>query len=187
MALFILCVILAGALVLIPLGLPGTWVMVAAALGYRLLLPLGGIGVATVVGIAIVAQTLYAATVERLPEYATLAAMGAPNRYLNRIVLRQGLISGFLGYGIGIGAAAIAVRAAADSTASLVLPWELVIVVGMVALAMSFRGIGVMVVLLAVTVANKGLGVSAVVLYALAYSLTLGISLLEYFTSEKMT
>ena len=55
MALFILCVILAGALVLIPLGLPGTWVMVAAALGYRLLLPLGGIGVATVVGIAIVA------------------------------------------------------------------------------------------------------------------------------------
>jgi hypothetical protein len=58
---------------------------------------------------------------------------------------------------------------------------------GMVALAMSFRGIGVMVVLLAVTVANKGLGVSAVVLYALAYSLTLGISLLEYFTSEKMT
>lgn len=57
---------------------------------------------------------------------------------------------------------------------------------GMVALAMSFRGIGVMVVLLAVTVANKGLGVSAVVLYALAYSLTLGVSLLEYFGSEKM-
>ena len=57
---------------------------------------------------------------------------------------------------------------------------------GMVALAMSFRGIGVMVVLLAVTVANKGLGVSAVALYALAYSLTLGISLLEYFTSDKI-
>ena len=57
---------------------------------------------------------------------------------------------------------------------------------GMVALAMSFRGIGVMVVLLAVTVANKGLGVSAVVLYALAYSLTLGVSLLEYFGSEKI-
>ena len=95
-----------------------------------------GAGLGVVVGIAIVAQTLYAATVERLPEYATLAAMGAPNRYLNRIVLRQGLISGFLGYGIGISAAAIAVRAAADSTASLVLPWELVIVVGMVALAM---------------------------------------------------
>jgi hypothetical protein len=57
---------------------------------------------------------------------------------------------------------------------------------GMVALAMSFRGIGVMVVLLAVTVANKSLGVSAVALYALAYSLTLGVSLLEYFASEKI-
>jgi hypothetical protein len=54
---------------------------------------------------------------------------------------------------------------------------------GMVALAMSFRGIGVMVVLLAVTVANKGLGVPAVILYALAYSLSLGVSLLEYFTA----
>jgi len=57
---------------------------------------------------------------------------------------------------------------------------------GMVAIAMSFRGIGVMVVLLAVTVANRSLGISAVVLYALAYSLTLAISLAEYFGSEKI-
>ena len=57
---------------------------------------------------------------------------------------------------------------------------------GMVALAMSFRGIGVMVVLLAVTVANKSLGVSAVAVYALAYTLGLGVSLLEYFGSEKL-
>jgi len=57
---------------------------------------------------------------------------------------------------------------------------------GMVAVAMSFRGIGVMVVLLAVTVANKGLGISAVALYALAYTLTLAVSLLEYFGSEKI-
>ena len=54
---------------------------------------------------------------------------------------------------------------------------------GMVALAMSFRGIGVMVVLLAITVADKGIGISAVVVYALAYSLTLGVSLVEYFGS----
>jgi hypothetical protein len=54
---------------------------------------------------------------------------------------------------------------------------------GMVAVAMSFRGIGVMAVLLAVTLANRGLGVSAVALYALAYSLTLAISLLEYFSA----
>jgi hypothetical protein len=57
---------------------------------------------------------------------------------------------------------------------------------GMVAVAMAFRGIGVMVVLLVVTVANKSLGISAVALYALAYTLTLAVSLLEYFGSEKI-
>ena len=57
---------------------------------------------------------------------------------------------------------------------------------GMVAVAMSFRGIGVMVVLAAVTVANRSVGIGAVAVYALAYSLTLAISLLEYFTSEKV-
>jgi hypothetical protein len=55
---------------------------------------------------------------------------------------------------------------------------------GLVALAMSFRGIGVMIALLAVTVADKSVGISAVVVYALAYSLSLGVSLLEYFTGE---
>jgi hypothetical protein len=52
---------------------------------------------------------------------------------------------------------------------------------GMVAVAMSFRGIAVMVVLLAVTVADKSVGIPAVALYALAYTLTLGVSLVEYF------
>ena len=73
------------------------WLMTTGA---GLALVVGG-GLGIVVGIAIVAQTLYAATIERLPEYATLVAMGAPNRYLNRIVLRQGLISGVIGYLIG--------------------------------------------------------------------------------------
>jgi putative ABC transport system permease protein len=108
------------------------WLLTTGA-GLALLV---GAGLGVVVGIAIVAQTLYAATVERLPEYATLAAIGAPNRYLNQIVLRQGLISGLVGYGIGITVAAVTVRAAASSTASLVLPWQLVIVVGIVAITM---------------------------------------------------
>jgi hypothetical protein len=54
---------------------------------------------------------------------------------------------------------------------------------GAVAVAMAFRGIGVMVVLLAVTVANKELGIAAVAVYALAYTLSLGVSLVEYFSA----
>ncbi|MBV8257992.1 MAG: hypothetical protein JOZ56_08205 [Actinobacteria bacterium] len=57
---------------------------------------------------------------------------------------------------------------------------------GVVALAHSFRGIGVMIALLAVTVANKHVGIAAVAVYALAYTLSLAVSLLEYFSGEKL-
>lgn len=108
------------------------WLLTTGA-GLALLV---GAGLGIVVGIAIVAQTLYAATVERLSEFATLVAMGAPNGYLNQIVLRQGLISGAAGYIIGIAIAAVVVHAATYSTASIVLPWELAAIVGLVALTM---------------------------------------------------
>ena len=55
-----------------------------------------------IVGITIVAQTLYAATLERLAEYATLSAMGAPGRYLHAIVIKQALIGGGIGCGCGL-------------------------------------------------------------------------------------
>jgi hypothetical protein len=58
---------------------------------------------------------------------------------------------------------------------------------GIVAVAMAFRGIGVMIVLLAVTVAERDIGISAVIVYLLAYTLSLGVSLVEYFTGEPRT
>jgi hypothetical protein len=57
---------------------------------------------------------------------------------------------------------------------------------GLVALAHSFRGIGVMIALLAVTVANKPVGIAAVAVYGLAYTVSLAVSLLEYFSGEKL-
>jgi putative ABC transport system permease protein len=95
-----------------------------------------GAALGVVVGIIIVAQTLYAATVERLPEYATLLAIGAPNRYLNRIILAQALISGILGLAIGLVAARVVVIVAANSSFALILPWRLAVAVGGVTLAM---------------------------------------------------
>jgi hypothetical protein len=56
---------------------------------------------------------------------------------------------------------------------------------GVVALAHSFRGIGVMVVLIAVTLGDRHVGIAALAVYALAYSLSLGVSLVEYFSGEK--
>jgi hypothetical protein len=52
---------------------------------------------------------------------------------------------------------------------------------GIAGVAMTFRSIGVMVVLIAVTLANRSLGVPAAGLYVLAYSVELAVSLVSYF------
>lgn len=54
MSVIILIVVLVGAMMLIPLGLPGTWVMVGAALVYDIAVQ-GGIGTVTVAGTAVLA------------------------------------------------------------------------------------------------------------------------------------
>lgn len=55
MAVVILILVLFGALLLIPLGLPGTWVMVGAALVFRLAVRGAGVGLATVAVVAVLA------------------------------------------------------------------------------------------------------------------------------------
>ena len=60
MAALLLALILALSLFIIPLGLPGTWVMLAAGVGYSLLIP-GSIGLVTLViitAIALAAEVL---------------------------------------------------------------------------------------------------------------------------------
>jgi uncharacterized protein YqgC (DUF456 family) len=54
MEMLILVAVLLLGLIMIPFGLPGTWIMAAGALGYSLLVP-GSIGIVTVVVVAIMA------------------------------------------------------------------------------------------------------------------------------------
>ena len=54
MAVILLCLILLVSLFIIPLGLPGTWVMLAAGVGYSILVP-NSIGWVTLVGITTIA------------------------------------------------------------------------------------------------------------------------------------
>lgn len=55
-----------------------------------------------VVGMVIVAQTLYATTMDHLQEFATLKAMGAPDSYINRVLFVQAGISAVIGYALGM-------------------------------------------------------------------------------------
>ncbi len=56
---------------------------------------------------------------------------------------------------------------------------------GMRGIGMTFRGIGIMVVLIAVTVADQAVGVTAAITYVSAYSVELAASLVLYFSGSR--
>lgn len=89
-----------------------------------------------VVGIVVVAQTLYAATIDRLPEYATLKAMGAPSSYLYRIIVTQAGIGAIVGYSIGISIVSGLVLASRQASAAPALPFSLAVWLGILTLGM---------------------------------------------------
>ncbi len=93
---------------------------------------ISGAVLALFVGVVIAAQTLYASTMDRLPEYATIRAMGGPRRYLYAIVIKQALIGGFLGYLVGISITLVLVYLGRDSSASPEMTWWLALAIGIV-------------------------------------------------------
>lgn len=91
---------------------------------------------ALLVGAVIVAQTLYASTMDRLPEYATIRAMGGPRSYLYKIVVKQAVIGGLLGYLVGITVVLLLAYLARNSSARPEVPWWLALAIGMTAVFM---------------------------------------------------
>jgi putative ABC transport system permease protein len=84
-------------------------------------------GLGMLVGVVVVAQTIYAATVDHLKEYGTLKAIGAANRYIYRVITQQALASAAVGYGVGIGMALAVSAASLQGTTAILLPWPLVL------------------------------------------------------------
>ena len=92
----------------------GITVLVAAAL-------------AIIVGIVIVAQTIYSATVDHIREYGTLKAMGATNFYLYKIIITQAIVSGLISFVIGISASLVISRISYEGTLAIIINWQLVL------------------------------------------------------------
>ena len=88
------------------------------------------------VGSVIVAQVLYATTVDHLTEFGTLSAMGAPRDFIYKVILGQAAISATLGHVPGIALALLLAEASALSAAVVLVPWELAIGLYGVTLAM---------------------------------------------------
>jgi putative ABC transport system permease protein len=79
------------------------------------------------VGIVVVSQTLYATTVDHLPEFGTLRAIGASNRYIYGVIIRQAVMSALAGYAVGLVVSLGIVRAAHSAGPAILLPPELAV------------------------------------------------------------
>ncbi|MCK5932431.1 MAG: ABC transporter permease [Fulvimarina manganoxydans] len=108
------------------------WILTTGA-GSALIM---GAALGGLVGVIIVAQTLYSATVERLAEYATLTAIGAGTGYLNRIVLTQSLIAGGIGFTVAAVIASVLAASSASSPAAVLLPPLAIATIGILTLAL---------------------------------------------------
>jgi putative ABC transport system permease protein len=92
----------------------GVAVLIAALLGLA-------------VGVVVVAQTIYATTVDHIREFGTLKAMGAPNSYVYRVIISQAGMSAVAGYGLAMVVSAFIVHASQSGGAAILLPWPMAI------------------------------------------------------------
>jgi putative ABC transport system permease protein len=74
-----------------------------------------------IVGVVIVAQTLYASTKDHLNEFATLRALGASASYIHTVILIQALLSAVLGYILGMSLALFVIYGLASKSATLTI------------------------------------------------------------------
>jgi putative ABC transport system permease protein len=88
------------------------------------------------VGVVIVAQTIYATTMDHIREFGTLKAMGASNRYIHRVIIRQAVIASVIGYSVAIAVAQIIVRGSEQGGAPIKMPLQMAIAMFVVALVM---------------------------------------------------
>jgi putative ABC transport system permease protein len=87
-----------------------------------------------VVGVVVVAQTIYATTMDHIREYGTLKAMGATNGYLYRVIIQQAIISAVAGYSLAMIVSWFVVRGSEEGGAAILLPWP--VAVGMLGLTL---------------------------------------------------
>lgn len=81
------------------------------------------------VGVVVAGQTFYLFTLENLPYFAMLKALGTSNRRLVAMLLLQALIVGLVGYGLGIGPSSLFAAYVRRSNVRLAfsMPWEVLL------------------------------------------------------------
>jgi putative ABC transport system permease protein len=93
----------------------GVGILIAAAMGL-------------IVGVVIVAQTIYATTIDHIREFGTLKAMGASNRYIYQVIIKQAAIAASIGYVLGMAVSLFVVNLSRNGGAAIKLPFEMAVV-----------------------------------------------------------
>lgn len=91
------------------------------------------------VGLVVVSQTIYSTTMDNLEEFATLKAIGASRRYVQRVVLMQALVSGTVGSLAGLAVTLPLIGLARGGIPWIYTPWWLP--VGMIGLSLVMCGL----------------------------------------------
>jgi putative ABC transport system permease protein len=87
------------------------------------------------VGVAISGQSFYTFTVENLPQFGMLKAMGTSNLRLIGMIMLQAAVVGSIGYGAGVGLAAIfGELTRGHSKLVFFMPWQVLIITGLAVL-----------------------------------------------------
>lgn len=89
-----------------------------------------------IVGVVVVAQTIYATTMDHIREYGTLKAMGAGNGYIYRVIMTQAAIAALIGYVIGMGVSYFVVHGGSKGGAAILMPWQMVVLMFFITLGM---------------------------------------------------
>jgi putative ABC transport system permease protein len=75
------------------------------------------------IGLGVVAHTMYATVNDRLAEYATLKALGADDRCVARFLVAQAMSNAVLGSVLGLLISAVVVLAISSPRATVAMPW----------------------------------------------------------------
>jgi len=97
---------------------------------------IAGAALGIIVGIVIVAQTLYASTKDHLAEFATLRALGASASYIHIVILVQAILSAIIGFALGFTLSMGLITLTKDTTLTIVMTPKLAVALFLLTLGM---------------------------------------------------
>jgi putative ABC transport system permease protein len=110
-------------------------------------LPVVGVlvGIGFAVGGAVIALTIYTATVEKARDFGVLKAIGASERFVYAIVVRQSLSIGVVGAALGVGASAVVATLVKDRVPEFVTDLRPLDAAGVFAIALLVSAVAALV------------------------------------------